>query len=64
MSKAVQILVQEEFEIEFDGDCIERCSSFDGILARVTEAVQNSIPVESGETYPRYQAIEARRRLD
>ncbi len=40
-------VVQEEFGIEFDVDCIESCTSFECILARVTEAVQNRIPIES-----------------
>jgi acyl carrier protein len=37
-------VVQEEFEIEFDADCMASDISFEDILARVTEAVRNRIP--------------------
>jgi acyl carrier protein len=42
-------VIQEEFEIEFEVDCIESCVSFEDILARVTEAVRNRMAVGSAD---------------
>lgn len=38
-------VVQEEFKIEFDAESIAKCTSFEGILAEVTEAVRSTTPV-------------------
>ena len=42
-------VVQEEFEVQFDADTIGSCTSFEGILALVAEAVRNKVPAESAK---------------
>ena len=44
----VMALIQEEFGVDLDVGDLAEDFSFGGVLARLTEALRNRLPVESG----------------